>query len=237
MKAKIWLVPILVAGVLTVAVLFAWPLWNADSNLITVTGSVQPGVEAGCMILQSNGTQYLLLDWSNYPPPGTQVTITGYLEHNVASYCMQGSGVIHVISLSIAGSATWISSGTATATTISGSTTGSATITGVPFTISGYVYQVVENPQCTPQCGVPSFILTYLYVQPGANCSGAEGCYPAARYYRLLNIDPIALRTTIQNGTYATVTGILGTPSMWNCNSFYVPKVCMSGDIYVQTIS
>lgn len=190
------------------------------------------------MILQIDGTQYLLLDWSNYPPPGTGVTVTGYLENNVASYCMQGSGAIRVVSLSISATATSlsISYGTATATVIGGSTTQSATIAGVPVAVNGYIYDAVENPQCTPQCGAPSFILTYLYVPPGGDCTGAEGCYPAPRYYRLLNIDAILLRSTVPNGTYTTVRGIMVTPSSWTCDSFYVPKVCMTGDLYVQSI-
>jgi len=241
MRNRIWLVPVLgaMACVLAVALLFAGPSWNTGSNLMTVTGIVQTGVEPGCMILQANGTQYLLLDWSNYPPPGTRVTVTGYLDNSVASYCMQGNGAIHVISHSITKSTTWtsVSYGTATASVISGSTTQPTTITGVPLVITGYVYEVLENPECTPQCGAPSFILTYLYVQPGTNCAGAEGCYPAARYYRLLNIDAILLRSSVPNGTYTTVRGILVTPSSWTCDSFYVPKVCMTGDLYVQNTS
>lgn len=245
MKNGIWLAPVLVAltGLLAVGLLFAGSSGNSGSSLITATGRLQTGAEAGCMILQADdGTQYLLLDWSNYPPPGTRVTVTGYFDNDIASYCMQGSGAIHVVSLSISEFATpaTVSYSTATATTatvINVSTVQSTTITGVSFVVSGYVYWVVENPQCNPQCGAPSFILTYLYIPPGIGCTGSMGCYPPPQSYRLLNIDGSLLQSAAPNGTYATVTGMLVTPSSWNCDSFYVPKVCMTGDIYVQNIA
>jgi len=133
------------------------------------------------------------------------------------------------------------STGTATASSasvISGSTKRSTSITDHSITTSGYVYTVVESPQCYPQCGAPSLIVTYLYVPPGTGCTGSMWCYPPPKYYRLLNIDGSPFWTTAPNGTYADrVTGILVTPSSWNCESFYVPKICMSGDIYVQNLS
>lgn len=243
MKNRFWLVPVLVAltGLLAVGLLFAGSSGNSGSNPTTVTGRLERGVEAGCMILQLNdGTQYLLLGWSNYPPPGTRVAVTGYFDNTVASYCMQGSRAIHVVSLSIselATSTTVSSYGTATATVISGSAAQPTTITGVSFAASGYIYEVVENPQCRPQCGAPSFILTYLYLPPGTGCTESMGCYPPPRDYRLLNNDGSFFRPTAPNGTYATVTGVLATPSSWSCDAFYVPKVCMNGDIYVQSIT
>ncbi len=247
MKSGMWLAPVLVAltGLLAVGLLFAGSSGNGGSNLTTVTGRLQMGVEAGCMILQvDGGAQYLLLGWSNYPPPGTRVTVTGYFDSNVASYCMQGSRAMHVVSLSTSEltNSTTVSYRTVTATAgtvtvINGSTAQSTTITGVPFAATGYIYEVVENPQCRPKCGAPSFILTYLYLPPGTGCTGSMVCYPPPQYYRLLNNDSSFFRSTTPNGTYATVTGILVTPSSWNCDSFYVPKVCMTGDIYVQSIA
>ncbi len=224
---------------------FAWPLINHHSNSITVTGTLEPGVEAGCVILQANdGTQYLLIDWFHYPPAGTRVTVTGFYDNGVASYCMQGKVAIHVVSISTSELTTSTSvgydSGTATAssaTVIRSSTQWSATVTGVSITTSGYVYTAVENPQCSPQCGAPSFILTYLYIPPGTGCTGSMGCYPPPQYYRLLNIDGSQFWPTAPNGTYAVrVTGILVTPSSWACESFYVPKICMLGDIHVQNL-
>jgi hypothetical protein len=224
--------------------IFAWSSINDHSNLFTVTGTLEPGVEAGCVMLRSDdGTQYLLLGWSNYPRAGTRVTVTGYFDNGVASYCMQGEAAIHVVSISTSEPTTAISItyGTviaSSATVINASTQQSNTITGMPITTSGYVYMAVENPQCYPQCGAPSFTLTYLYVPPGTGCTGSMACYPGPRYYRLLNTDGTPFWTTAPNGTYAvSVTGILVTPSSWNCNSFYVPKLCMSGDIYVQNLT
>jgi hypothetical protein len=155
---------------------------------------------------------------------------------------MQGEAAIHVVSISIAEltASTSVSYGTATASTatvITSSAMGSTTVSGVSITISGYVYEVVETPQCYPQCGAPSFVLTYLYLPPGTGCTGSMGCFPPPQYYRLLNIDGSFFRTTAPNGTYATVTGTLVTPSSWNCDSFYLPKLCMFGDIYVQNIA
>lgn len=228
---------------------FAWPFINHDSNSIIVTGKLEPGVEAGCVILRANdGTPYLLIGWSNYPPFGTRVTVTGYFDNNVASYCMQGKAPIHVVSISTSelmssASATESASvscgtGTATATLISGSTQQSTTITGVSITTSGYIYMVVESPQCYPQCLAPSFILTYLYVPTGTGCTDSMACYPPPQYYRLLNIDGSPFSANTPNGTFAvSVVGILVTPSSWNCASFYVPKTCMLGDIYVQNLA
>ena len=220
---------------------FVWSFINYDSSLITLTGTLESGVEAGCVILDADdGTQYLLIGWSNYPPAGTRVTVSGYFDYNVASYCMQGKAAIHVVSISTASTSVSYGTGTATvssATVISGSTQQSATISGVLITISGYIYEVVETPQCRPQCGAPSFILTYLYIPPGTGCTGSIACYPPPQYYRLLNINGSQFWANAPNGTYATATGTLVTPSSWNCTSLYVPRICMSGDIYVQNLA
>jgi hypothetical protein len=93
MKRGIWLATLLVT---LPSLLFAGSFGNNVSNLVTVTGTLQIGVEAGCTILRAdNATEYLLLDWFNYPPPGTRVNITGYFDNNGLSYRMQGSGAIH----------------------------------------------------------------------------------------------------------------------------------------------
>lgn len=246
MDKRIAIVPILLMAGLVAGLSFAWPLINQQSNSVTVTGTLEPGVEAGCIILRANdGTQYLLIDWFHYPPAGTRVTVIGFFDSSVASYCMQGRGAIHVVSIyapepAISAS---VSYGTGTvsassATVISGTTQGSITITGVSITTSGYVYTAVENPQCYPQCGAPSLILAYLYVPPGTGCTSSMACYPPPQYYRLLNIDGSPFWSTAPNGTFAVrVTGILVTPSSWNCVSFYVPEICVIGDIYVQSIT
>ena len=224
------------------ALTLAGPLIIHHSNQITVTGNLKSGVEAGCIILQAkDGTEYLLTGWTSYPPTGTEVTVTGFVDTSVASYCMQGSAALHVVSIPASTTTTSfsISYGTATASSasvISGYTQQSTTITGVPITASGYVYTVVESPQCYPQCGAPSFFLTYLYIPAGTECTGVMECYPPPQYYRLLNNDGSPFLPTAPNGTYVTrISGLLVTPSSWNCESFYIPKICMLGDIYVRS--
>lgn len=237
-------VALVIVAVLLVGLYFnlASPFTNGQSTSVTFTGTLGRGVEAGCVLLRADsGISYLLLGWSNYPPAGTRVTVTGYYV-TVASYCMQGESTIHVVSLFISPftSVTYVSSATASAssaTVITGSTARSSTIAGEPITVSGFVFMAVESPRCYPQCGAPSFILTYLYVPPGTGCTGSMECYPPPRYYRLFSIDGSPYWATAQNGTYATITGLLTTPSSWNCDSFYFPKICMSGDIYVQSIT
>ena len=222
---------------------FVGPIFDHRSNQITVAGSLRAGVEAGCVILQADdGAQYLLAGSINYPGFGTRVSVAGYFEKDVASYCMQGKQLIHVLSISISAPTTAfsISYGTATAssaTVISGSTEQSTTISGVPITASGYIYTVVESPQCYPQCGAPSFLLTYLYIPPATECTGGMECYPPPLYYRLLSSDGSPFLSTVPNGTYVSrLTGLLVAPSSWACESFYVPKICMLGDIYVQSL-
>jgi hypothetical protein len=104
MKKRILLAPILIAITgLASSLLLARPSLGQDPGVFTMTGTLEVGVEAGCMILRAdNGTQYLLVGWSNYPPAGTRVAVTGYVENSVASYCMQGEAAIHVVSISIA---------------------------------------------------------------------------------------------------------------------------------------
>jgi hypothetical protein len=247
----IMITSVLVIGCLMAGLCFAlaWhPINHGDQNLITVRGTLEPGVEAGCVILRTeDDAQYLLMDWPNYPPAGTRVEVAGYSDNSMASYCMQGEVAVHVISItkwepnSVTVSAS-ISCGTgsqtaSTATVTAGTIEQSTTITRVSVTVSGNIYSVVENPECYPQCLAPSFILTYLYVAPGTGCTASTACYPAPRYFQLLNITGNRFWTTTANGTYATVTGTLVIPSSWNCNSFYVPRLCMSGDIYTQNIT
>jgi hypothetical protein len=236
-------VSVLVLASVVVGWSFVGPIFDHRSNQITVEGSLKPGVEAGCVILQADdGTQYLLAGSASYPGFGSRVSVTGYFEKDVASYCMQGKEVIHVLSISISAPTTAfsISYGTATAssaTVISGSTQQSTTISGVPITASGYIYTVVESPQCYPPCGAPSLLLTYLYIPPGTECTGTMECYPPPQYYRLLSSDGSPYLPTAPNGTHVSqLTGLLVAPSSWTCESFYVPKTCMLGDIYVQTL-
>jgi hypothetical protein len=98
-----------------IAFLFMQPV----SGRITVTGVLKRGVEAGCMILETDdGRTYTLVDMANYRcgslnaslnqeqtlrcllPYGKTVVVTGYVEPNAVSYCMQGS-LLHVESLTV----------------------------------------------------------------------------------------------------------------------------------------
>ena len=99
---------------------FTWPLIKHASNSITVTGTLESGVEAGCVFLRADdGTQYRLLGRSDYPPVGSRVAVIGYYENNVVSYCMQGKAAVHVTSISICGFTTPKSNGCDTAAAIS----------------------------------------------------------------------------------------------------------------------
>jgi hypothetical protein len=109
---------VFIAG-LMIGLYFTWPLIKHTLSSITVTGTLEAGVEAGCVILRADdGTQYLLLGRSDYPPVGSRVTVTGY-ENNVVSYCMQGKAAVHVTSISICGFTTSKSNGCDTAAAIS----------------------------------------------------------------------------------------------------------------------
>jgi hypothetical protein len=96
-------------------------LWQPASSRITVTGVLKQGVEAGCMILETDdGRTYTLVDMPNYrcgrvnatvsqeqtlrclPPYGKTIVVTGYIEPNAVSYCMQGP-LLHVDSLTVLG--------------------------------------------------------------------------------------------------------------------------------------
>ncbi|WP_051400185.1 hypothetical protein [Haloechinothrix halophila] len=58
---------------------------------MTLSGTARAGVEAGCIVLRDSGTLYLLLDDQDRIKPGDKVTVTGYVEKDVMSYCMQGT--------------------------------------------------------------------------------------------------------------------------------------------------
>jgi hypothetical protein len=57
----------------------------------TLTGTVQDGVESGCLILSSGGRTYLLLGGDRTVlVPGASVTVRGVPTPGVATTCMQG---------------------------------------------------------------------------------------------------------------------------------------------------
>lgn len=57
----------------------------------TLSGQVQAGVEANCLIMQTGGKTYLLLGGDkNIVKAGNNVVVRGHVVKNVMSYCMQG---------------------------------------------------------------------------------------------------------------------------------------------------
>jgi hypothetical protein len=57
------------------------------SGEVTVTGTVVPGVETGCLLVEG----YLIIDGDPAViQPGRRVRLTGRVDHGIASYCQQG---------------------------------------------------------------------------------------------------------------------------------------------------
>jgi hypothetical protein len=67
---------------------------------ILATGVISEGVEAGCIILECEDEEYLLLS-ENIPSIGTKVLVAGVTRPDILSYCMQGTplAVIFIIPL------------------------------------------------------------------------------------------------------------------------------------------
>lgn len=59
---------------------------------VTLTGTVEAGVEHGCLILNANGQVYSLFGGDrSVLVAGTQVEVTGHEAPNVMSFCQQGT--------------------------------------------------------------------------------------------------------------------------------------------------
>jgi hypothetical protein len=59
---------------------------------MTLTGQVEAGVEAHCLIMRTGGTTYLLIGGDpSVVRAGAQVKVTGRLAPDIKSYCMQGT--------------------------------------------------------------------------------------------------------------------------------------------------
>jgi hypothetical protein len=57
----------------------------------TLSGQVEAGVEASCLIMQTGGKTYLLLGGDkNIVKAGNNVVVRGHIVKGVMSYCMQG---------------------------------------------------------------------------------------------------------------------------------------------------
>lgn len=57
---------------------------------LTLTGTVNAGVEKGCLVLKSDGLAYVLLGELTGVLPGSQVTVRGHEATNVQTSCQQG---------------------------------------------------------------------------------------------------------------------------------------------------
>ena len=76
----------------------------ASAETLTVTGTMHPGVEAGCWLIRADGTgtDYLLIDAPDaLRVDGLHVQVTGEIKTDIASYCMQGSAALQVTSYSV----------------------------------------------------------------------------------------------------------------------------------------
>jgi len=95
-KRAISIALILVVGtILSLYILSSRPDPIDPSPQILVTGILEEGVEGGCLVLKSDdGSLYTLLDLpSNTPPVGSRVAVTGTIEEDVVTSCMQGTAL------------------------------------------------------------------------------------------------------------------------------------------------
>jgi len=64
---------------------------TAQGADLTVTGQVEQGVEAGCVLLKADGKTYNLMGGDrNILKAGNKVTVRGHVAGGLMSYCMQG---------------------------------------------------------------------------------------------------------------------------------------------------
>jgi hypothetical protein len=63
----------------------------SDGPVLTLTGTVEQGVEAGCLVLTADGVTYLLLGARALVRAGDRVTVEGVLATDVATTCQQGT--------------------------------------------------------------------------------------------------------------------------------------------------
>ena len=63
---------------------------------VTVTGTVQEGVEPGCLLLDADGgTRYLLVGGERAElAPGSRVAVTGRVDRDLLSTCQQGEPLV-----------------------------------------------------------------------------------------------------------------------------------------------
>jgi len=119
MRRRNILLGLLLLTVVGVAFAALYLATRPTTERITVMGTLKQGVEAGCTILEAdNGQVYTLVDMPTYrcggsdtsldigkialclPPYGSRVKVTGFIEKNGVSYCMQGP-LLHVEDMTV----------------------------------------------------------------------------------------------------------------------------------------
>lgn len=87
-------IPALLAAALVVTLSFAYSV-SASNAIVEVTGVIDKGVEAGCVVLLGeNGKTYELHDLEGISPLiGSRVTVRGTLLTDIASFCVQGAAL------------------------------------------------------------------------------------------------------------------------------------------------
>lgn len=58
---------------------------------VTVTGTLAPGVEGGCLLLRAGGTTYVLVGRTAGLVAGRAVTVTGTVDRDLLTTCQQGT--------------------------------------------------------------------------------------------------------------------------------------------------
>lgn len=58
---------------------------------LTLSGTVEPGVEAGCHLLRTGGTTYQLIWDRNELVDGQQVEVVGAVAEDLMTICQQGT--------------------------------------------------------------------------------------------------------------------------------------------------
>lgn len=97
MKTKISIITISIKLLLVLSLLsinsFAQKqtISHKTSDTITIKGIVEKGIETGCLILKTKDQKiYNLLNIKAILKEGTCLKVTGYIQKNAASICMQG---------------------------------------------------------------------------------------------------------------------------------------------------
>lgn len=67
---------------------------TAEGAVLTVRGTVAPGVEANCLVLVAEEREYLLLDAGPEVRPGAEIVVRGRLQPGLPTTCMQATPLV-----------------------------------------------------------------------------------------------------------------------------------------------